>query len=213
MGGVRKIGMLAACLWMTGVAWSAGDAARGQARAAVCGACHGVDGNSVNPEWPSLAGQAPAYIVKQLQDFKAKRRSNDLMSPMAEPLSQTDIEDLAAFFSMQPIKVEMVRSDVAAQAEQLYRKGKQRPVVAACIGCHGPAGEGQGNWRKNFSALPAVLAPALGGQHAAYIVKQLQGFRQKTRTNDVGSVMRTIARSLSDEEIAAVADYIAALKR
>lgn len=213
MHGARAIGVLAACLGMLGPAWPAGDAAGGQAKAAVCGACHGADGNSVNPEWPSLAGQVPAYIVKQLHDFKAKRRSNELMSPMAEPLGQADIEDLAAFFSTQPLKAQTARPELLAKGEQLYRKGKHRPAVAACIGCHGPAGEGQRDWEKNFSAPPAVLAPALGGQHAAYIAKQLQSFRQKTRTNDVGSVMRNIAAPLSDEEIAAVAEYIAALKR
>lgn len=213
MRGAWNLGVLVTSLSMAGAAWPAGIVANGQTKAVVCGACHGAQGNSVNPEWPNLAGQVPAYLVKQLHDFKAKRRSNELMSPMAEPLSQADIEDLAAYFSAQPPKAQVAKPELLAKGEQIYRKGKHRPAVAACIGCHGPAGEGNRDWEKNFSSPPTVLAPALGSQHAAYVVKQLQSFRQKTRTNDVGSVMRNIASQLSNEEILAVAEYIASLKR
>jgi cytochrome c553 len=205
--------MLAACLLAAGQALAAGNAANGQAKAAVCGACHGVDGNSVNPEWPSLAGQLPEYIVKQLHDFKANRRNNELMSPMAQPLGKEDIEDLAAFFATQQPKVGEAKAELKARGEQIYRKGKHRPAVTACIGCHGPGGEGNREWGKSLAAPPAVLAPALGGQQAAYVAKQLQDYKKKTRTNDVGRVMRDIASRLSDEDIAAVAEYITSLKR
>ncbi|MCL4680665.1 MAG: cytochrome c4 [Rhodocyclaceae bacterium] len=213
MRGATGTLMLAACLLAAGQALAAGNAANGQAKAAVCGACHGVDGNSVNPEWPSLAGQLPEYIVKQLHDFKANRRNNELMSPMAQPLGKEDIEDLAAFFATQQPKVGEAKAELKARGEQIYRKGKHRPAVTACIGCHGPGGEGNREWGKSLAAPPAVLAPALGGQQAAYVAKQLQDYKKKTRANDVGRVMRDIASRLSDEDIAAVAEYITSLKR
>jgi len=85
---------------VTGVQ-AAGDASSGQTKSATCVACHGPDGNSPNPIWPKLAGQHPEYILKQLGEFKAGVRKNDLMSPMAAPLSEQDMQDLAAYFSSQ----------------------------------------------------------------------------------------------------------------
>lgn len=196
-----------------GQAAAAGNAANGQAKSAACGACHGMDGNSVNPEWPKLAGQIPEYIVKQLHDFKAGRRSNETMSPMAQPLGKEDIEDLAAYFAAQKPNAGEARAELRARGEQIYLKGRHRPAVIACIGCHGPQGQGNSEWGRNLAPPPAVLAPALGGQQAAYVVKQLQDYRKKARTNDVGRVMRDISSRLSEEDIAAVAEYITALRR
>jgi cytochrome c553 len=86
-------------LW--GSAYAAGDAAAGKAKSAVCAACHGPAGVSATAEWPNLAGQKQAYIVKQLEAFRAGTRTNTLMSPMAKPLSDADIQDLAAYFAAQ----------------------------------------------------------------------------------------------------------------
>ena len=213
MRGAIWIWMLPACLMAAGQGMAAGNAANGQAKAAVCGACHGMDGNSANPEWPSLAGQIPEYLVKQLHDFKANRRSNETMSPMAQPLGKEDIEDLAAFFSSQKPKAGEAKAELRAKGEKIYLRGKHRPTVIACIGCHGPQGQGNREWGKNLAAPPAVLAPALGGQQAAYVAKQLQDYRKKARTNDVGRVMRDISSRLSEEDILAVAEYITSLKR
>jgi len=95
----------ALCLCLTStVAYSAGDAAAGKAKAAICGACHGPDGNSVNPLWPNLAGQHAAYLVKQLKAFKAGTRKDPLMSPQASLLNDQDMENLAAFFASQKLK-------------------------------------------------------------------------------------------------------------
>ncbi len=198
--------------WAGSVA-AAGNAANGQAKSAACGACHGMDGNSVNPDWPKLAGQVPEYLVKQLHDFKAGRRSNETMSPMAQPLSSQDIEDLAAYFSSQKVVPGEGKADLRARGEQIYLKGKHRPAVTACIGCHGPGGAGNQDWGKSLSAPPAVLAPAIGGQQAAYVARQLQDYKSKARSNDVGRVMRDISSRLSDEDILAVAEYITSLKR
>ena len=93
-----------AALVITTPARAAGDAAAGESKAATCAACHGKDGNSTNPLWPNLAGQHAPYLVKQLKDFKAGRRKDPLMSPMAAPLSDQDMEDLAAYFASQKQK-------------------------------------------------------------------------------------------------------------
>lgn len=82
----------------------AGDAAAGKEKAVVCSACHGMDGNSTNPMWPKLAGQHEAYLIKSLKDFQSGARTDPVMSPMATPLSEMDIENLAAYFSSQEQK-------------------------------------------------------------------------------------------------------------
>jgi cytochrome c553 len=189
-----------------------GNAEAGKAKAAVCAACHGPDGNSINPEWPRLAGQEPSYILKQLHDFQAGRRSNELMSPMAKPLSAQDMEDLAAYFSSQ--KVQTANAAAAPEiGQKLYRDGSMRPTVKACIGCHGPQGAGNVTWEGVKDASPVVHAPAIGSQQIAYVVKQLKAFKGGTRTNDIGGLMRGIAVNLDDSEIDAVAQYVATLKR
>lgn len=209
--GMGWLAVIAASL-IASQAWGKGNVPSGQEKAIPCGACHGVDGNSLNPEWPSLAGQLPHYLKKQLQDFKAGHRADPLMSPMAQPLSTTDIDDLVAYFSAQTPKSD-AQASVSREGERLYLKGKARPQATACIGCHGPRGEGNAAWAKTLAAPPTVLAPAIGGQHAAYLGKQLKAYREATRKNDVAHVMRSIAKNLSDQEIAALAEYIAGLRR
>lgn len=193
---------------------AAGNPEAGAQKAAACMACHGADGNSPADIWPKLAGQVPEYIVKQLQDFKAKRRENEQMSPQAANVAEADMADIAAFFGSQTVKPGEGDRARMTLGEQIYKKGKGRPVpVTACIGCHGPAGAGNKNWNKIMSKTPALLAPGIGGQHVAYIDNQLKSYREGKRTNDPAQVMRLIARGLSDEEIAAVAAYVATLKR
>jgi cytochrome c553 len=96
--------LLLAALGCSAGAYAAGSVEAGQAKAATCAACHGVDGNSANPEWPSLAGQHVSYLTRQLQAFRSGERQNVLMSPMAMILSDEDVADLAAFFSAQSIR-------------------------------------------------------------------------------------------------------------
>lgn len=194
-------------------ALAAGNAEAGKAKSTACGACHGPDGNSVNPEWPKLAGQTPAYLVKQLNEFKSGRRANDLMSPMAKPLSDQDIEDLAAYFSSQKVQAGKPAGTEVALGQKLYREGNARPPVTACTGCHGQTGAGNVLWDAVPNTSDAVRAPALGGQHAVYVAKQLKAFRAGTRGNDVGSIMRTVSFNLTDKDIDAVADYITGLER
>ncbi len=179
-----------------------GDIAAGETKSAVCMACHGPAGISVNPEWPNLAGQHVQYITKQLNNFKAKERHNDLMSPMADPLSEEDIADLAAYYSSQKIsQPQKVEAEAAELGEALYRGGDTAAGIAACAGCHGPAGEGN----------PQAKFPRVAGQQAAYIALQLKAFRGGARTNDTGSMMRNVTIRMTDAEIDAVSKYIAGL--
>ncbi len=181
---------------------AAGDAAAGKAKSAVCMACHGPDGNSPNPIWPKLAGQHASYIKKQLNDFKAGARKNELMAPMAAPLQDQDIEDLAAYFSSQKQKPGEAAADQVALGERVFRAGNPEKGVAACGGCHGPNGAGN----------PGARFPRIAGQHAAYLEKALKDFRDGKRSNDLNKMMQGVASGLSDAEIAAVAQYLQGLR-
>jgi cytochrome c553 len=183
-------------------AWAKGDQAAGKEKAGACAGCHGVDGNSGNPQWPALAGQQESYIVAQLQAFKQGRRKNEMMGPMARPLSPRDMEDLAAYFSSQPVRP-AAAPGTNPEGERIYHSGKGRGYVPACVGCHGVKGEG--SW--------TVKAPALGGQHAAYVLNQLHAFRKGERSGAMGGVMVRIAADLTDKELEAVAAYVAGLRR
>ena len=191
-----------AMLAVAGTTQAAGDAEAGKAKSAVCAACHGADGNSgANPVWPKLAGQHPGYILKQLADFKANKRSDAMMSPMAAPLSEADMADLAAYFSSQKRTVGEAAADKVAAGEQLYRAGNAANGVSACTACHGPTGSG--NPQANF--------PSIAGQGAAYTVKALKDFRAGSRNNDTGAMMQDVASRLTDAEIEAVAQYVQGL--
>ncbi|ACL71193.1 cytochrome c class I [Thioalkalivibrio sulfidiphilus HL-EbGr7] len=181
----------------------AGDATRGKGLSASCAACHGADGNSVNPEWPKLAGQGEAYLFKQLVDYKEGRRQNVLMAGQVANLSTQDMRDLAAFFASQTITPGTADASMVELGEQIYRGGNAATGVAACIACHGP--NGQGN--------PAAMFPKVAGQHAKYNADQLRYFRDESRANDNGRMMRNIARRMTDAEIEAVSQYMAGLSR
>lgn len=104
MGRLLLAALAGASLVLSAAAGAAGDAAAGKAKSAVCMACHGADGNSPQPLWPNLAGQHAPYLVKQLKAFKSGERKDPMMSPMAMPLSEQDMENLAAYFSTQKLK-------------------------------------------------------------------------------------------------------------
>lgn len=180
------------------------DAAKGsQIASQVCAACHNPDGNSVAAVNPKLAGQHPEYIAKQLADLKAnKTRKNAVMMGFAGGLSADDMRNVAAYYAQQKPKDGTARSAQGAKlGEKIYRGGIAEKGVAACAGCHGPAGAG----------IPAQY-PRLAGQWADYTKAQLVAFRAGERANDPAGMMRGVAARMSDAEMAAVADYIAGLK-
>ncbi len=192
----------AASVWAEGEA-VVGNAEAGKTKSATCAACHGADGNSVNPEWPKLAAQHESYIVKQLTNFKAGDRVNASMSPMAAPLNEQDMADLAAYFSSQTRKPGEGDQTKVTLGEQVYKGGNNATGVAACAACHGPNGAGN----------PAAKFPSLNGQHATYIKNQLYAFRKGERANDAGKMMRNVAIRMTDAEIEAVAEYITGLNK
>lgn len=188
-----------ACLPVTA---SAGDPEAGAQKSLVCGACHGVDGNSINPEWPSLAGQHESYIVRQLQLFKQGVRNNVIMMPNAMLLTDEDMADLAAYFSrQQPAGLEADPSNAEA-GRQIYLAGDPARGLPACIACHGP--QGKGNAPANY--------PALRAQHSLYTYLQLRAYASGERVPAGNDMMQTIASKMTDEEMRAVASYLQGLR-
>lgn len=188
-------------LAVLGAAHAAGDAKAGEAKAASCAACHGPDGNSIAPNFPKIAGQHAEYLVKQLSEFKAGTRKDATMNAMAAPLSEQDMQDIAAFYATQQVKIGEAAEDKVALGQTIYRAGNAASGVAACAGCHGPTGNGN----------PMAKFPSLSGQYAEYTTLQLKNFRDGVRANDAGSMMRSIAGKMTDAEIEAVAQYIQGL--
>jgi cytochrome c553 len=179
----------------------AGDPVAGKQKSALCAACHGPDGNSVNPIWPSIAGQHAEYLAAQLRDYRDGRRSEPQMSPMAATLSDEDIADLAAWFASQQARIGAASPEHLELGQTLYRAGNPETGVPACAACHGPNGHGN----------PAASYPAIGGQHGAYTAAQLRAFKAEQRSNDLNRMMRMVAGRMSEKEIEAIADYLQGL--
>ena len=187
-----------------------GDAARGAAKAAVCSACHGPNGNSASPDWPRLAGQSAVYIVEQLRLFRSGVRNNPVMKPLASTLADQDIDDLAVYYEGQtPAGLEADPSYWKA-GEALYLRGDRAREVPACVACHGPVGRGN---------LDAGY-PALRAQQSVYVVKQLNDYASGARYTGAkpetaarnGVMMFAIARRLSPEQIRDVASYVQGMR-
>ena len=181
-----------------------GDADAGQAKAAVCAACHSVDGNSVVPNWPKIAGQHASYLERQIALIKSGNRPVPEMAGIVISLSDQDMSDLAAYFSSQTTSAGLTDEALRAKGELLYRGGNAETDIPACMSCHGPAGEGN----------PLAGYPSLAGQHSVYSEKMLTGFRTGTTwgADDASSkIMTDVAHRLTDAEIKAVASYIQGL--
>lgn len=177
--------------------YDSGDSARG---IPACVSCHGAAGNSTIAVNPKLSGQIDAYTHKQLVDFTTPNRANPVMTPYAKALTEEEKKNIAAYLSTQVAKPGAARNkDTVELGRKIYRGGIAGTGVAACASCHGA----------NANGIPAQF-PRLAGQHADYTVAQLQAFKGGARKNSVQ--MSTLAKRMSDEEMKAVADYIAGLK-
>ena len=177
--------LLLACFWAAPVL--AADVSAGEQKAAACQGCHGPKGKSSSAQWPNLAAQQSAYIVNQLNAFKAGTRSNPMMQAMASNLNEDDIKNLAAYFSgLPPVSA---GGDPALAKSGLSKAGM-------CLGCHGSSAEGNGQF------------PRLAGQHPGYLANQLSHFKEGTRKN---GHMQAIAGSLADEDMKALAAYFGSL--
>jgi cytochrome c553 len=171
----------------------AADAVEGEKKAAICAACHGDGGNSTNPAVPSLAGQPAQFIATSLFMFREGNRKDDQMTPMAKPLKNAEMNDVAAYFAAQkpaPPKHKSKPENVAAGpglAKKFY-----------CSQCHGPRLLGQQH------------IPRLAGQQYEYLKTQLRGFKAQKRA-DIDGNMTSAAQPLTEQDIEALVDYLAGL--
>ena len=170
------------------------DIEAGRSKAQVCAACHGADGNSIAPTFPSLAGQTWRYLYIQLKDYKEGRRNNPIMSPMAMPLERQDMIDIANFFAAQKLKPSAFKAD-----ETRIKLGKAKADENLCVMCHLGGFSGQNE------------IPRVAGQQYDYIVQQLRDFKARTRTNDAGN-MTSVSQSLSEIDIENLAHYLTSLR-
>jgi cytochrome c553 len=184
-----------------------GDAEAGKSKTAMCAACHGIDGNSLVPIYPKLAGQSANYLVKQLAEFKlgmtsggASGRVDPVMGGMAMTLSEQDMADVAAFYASQTATAGNGSDN--AHGKKLYLGGNAEMEVTACVACHGINGKG----------MPSAGFPALASQNADYLKSQLEKFRNGSRNNDANGMMQGVAANLTDAEITALSQYMSSLK-
>jgi len=190
---------------------AAGDAEAGQTKSATCMGCHGLAGNSAIATFPKLAGQGEVYLLKQLQNFKSGERNNAIMADVVSLLSEQDMMDIAAYYSIQTITENSAKGDAETieLGRKIYVGGKMDTQTTACIACHGPKGLG----------IPTAGFPALSAQHADYTALQLKAFRQYSINEQTGSddvsrtneMMVNVAKGLTTVEIEALAQYIAGL--
>ncbi|MDT8319901.1 MAG: c-type cytochrome [Xanthomonadales bacterium] len=183
-----------------------GDAQAGQAKSAVCAACHGFDGNSTVPNWPKLAGQHETYLVRQITLIQSGHRQVPEMTAIVAGLSAQDIQDLAAYYASLENNGGVADEALVETGKRLFMAGNAETGTPACAACHGPAGEGN----------PLAVYPALAGQHAVYTAKMLRQYRDGVNwgaTDAPSHVMNGTSKYLSDEEIDAVASYIQGLYR
>lgn len=192
-----------------------GSVEAGAGKAAVCLACHGLNGNSTNPEWPNLAGQNAAYIAEQLKAFRDGKRAGTpnalVMMTQAATLTDEDIADIGAYYAAQtPTGLEADPS-YWKDGEALYRGGDHERQIPACMACHGPVGRGN----------PAAGYPAVRAQHSVYTVQQLNGYADGSRYKDLAGgtqntrnahMMVTVAKALTAEDIRNLASYIQGMR-
>jgi len=179
----------------------AGDIEAGKQKSIVCSACHGQDGNSLNPLWPSLAGQHKQYTKNALKAYLNGTRVNLVMQTQLMTLTEKDFEDIASYYNAQIMQKKDYDYELAKKGESLYRGGNSATGVAACIACHGPTGRGN----------PGAGYPSIAGQHAQYTEDALKHYKNSERKAVLNDMMQSLAARLTAEEIEAVSEYIQAL--
>lgn len=182
--------VLAACALSALGASAQAGAEEGRAKAQLCAACHGADGNAVVPGTPSLAGQPRQFIVQALFMYREGTRKNAIMSPLAQPLSNADLNDLAAWFSSQKMATPKRQADAA-----LAEKARAITEQNNCVACHAANLGGQQH------------IPRLAGQDKAYLLEQLKGFKASTRA-DLDGTMTSAAQALAADDLELIADYL-----
>ena len=198
------------------VTW--GDAKAGAAKAGTCAACHGLDGNPTDPQYPRLAGMPERYVARQLALFKSGERTAGMaavMKPFADALTAQDARDLGAYFATQKAGAGVADDTVITSGpnkdkkffevgQQLFRSGDKARGIPACMACHGPIGAGN----------PGPAYPAVAGQQATYVQRRLEEYRAGVTTRQdpkLFNIMATVTNKLTDEEIGALASYVQGL--
>jgi cytochrome c553 len=178
-----------------------GDPVAGKEKSFLCQGCHGADGISFEPLIPKLAGQYGKYIAKQIRNYQGGTRSHQIMNAMAATVDAADLADISAYFASQP-KMKGEGMSSSPSGEYVFSHDDVNNTRPACTSCHGANGKG---------VSPATsMYPVLGGQHKEYIFRQLVNFRAGIRTNSPSGIMNIIAKSLTDAEIEALAEYVSA---
>jgi len=199
-----------------------GDPEAGASKAGLCAACHGMDGNPMEGmPYPRIAGQSERFIAHELALFKSGQRTTGMalaMVPFASELSAQDMRDLGAFFESQPTAAGIADDTPVTEdgpykdlafyqiGEKIYRGGDPARGIPACLACHGPSGAGN----------PGPAYPSVAGQESGYVQTRLQEYRAGVAEADdarLFQIMATIAKSLTDQEIAALASYLQGLHR
>ncbi len=180
-----------------------GDTVSGKGNSELCQGCHGEDGNSIDPLIPKLAGQYDKYIAKQLRNYQAGLRTHQIMNAMAATISDEELADISSYFASNPKMKGTPPATTNEVGKDLFLKGKISKMVVACVNCHGVNGKGL---TPNTSMFPII-----GGQHKAYLLKQLYDFKRDDRFNSPNAIMNRIVRSLSDTELDALAEYVSGL--
>lgn len=165
-----------------------------------CAVCHGEQGQSVAPDFPRLAGQNAAYVMKQLKDFASGARTSPMMGDKAKQLNEEQMFAIGVFYqSMRPTVTQAVDPKLAQVGEFVYERGNTHTSMPACVICHGTAARG------------TAELPRLAGQHPDYIVRQMKAFKDRSRNND-NAIMHLVADRITEMELQAVAAYLGGLK-
>jgi cytochrome c553 len=202
---MKRLWILAATIsstLVTTLAIPAPSVEAGATKAATCQACHGGNGNSTNPEWPSLAGLGADYIADQLNNFKTGKRASPIMMPMTANLTADDMADLGLYFDSLTNTGLEADPSFWQGGEKLYRGGDLARGIPACMACHGATGKGN---------EPAKF-PALRGQQSTYVVKQLNDYASGTRATGPNGIMQIIAKRLSPDDIRNLASYVQGIR-
>ncbi len=175
---------------------------KGKEKATLCATCHNIDGNSIIPMWPKIAGQHAPYINIQLKAFKKNERQNQIMFNIVKDLTESDFTDLSNYFSSQKTTSGVLKNkEKFEKGKILYNNGHKENEIPACSACHGY--DARGNEFAGF--------PKLRSQHAEYIIQQLNNYKTKQRCNDFNGIMQDITIKLNEEQITNIAEYLSSI--